>query len=79
VKGEGATMRYRVFSGIFFLLVLLSAAAAYPADVHRLKPGAKGKICANCHVDFQEKLKRPFLLPREIAGGRSLQDLPPLP
>ena len=50
MKGEGATMRHSVSFSIFFLLVLLSAAAAYPADLHRLKPGAKGKICVNCHT-----------------------------
>jgi predicted CXXCH cytochrome family protein len=61
VKGEGATMRLRFSFFLILLLALLIAAAAFPADMYRLKPGAKGKICTNCHVDFQDKLKRPFL------------------
>ena len=54
-------MRRRVSFFLILLPALLIAAAAFPADMYRLKPGAKGKICTNCHVDFQDKLKRPFL------------------
>ena len=61
MKGEGVNMRLRVSFFLILLLALLIAAAAFPADMYRLKPGAKGKICTNCHVDFQDKLKRPFL------------------
>ena len=30
-------------------------------DTRRLKPGAAGKICLECHADFQEKLDRKFV------------------
>lgn len=30
-------------------------------DFRKLKPGAEGKICLDCHADFQEKLARKFV------------------
>ncbi len=54
-------MRYKAFfllslSGIFFC-----ASIAFSEDKLRLRAGARGKICLNCHVAFQDKLKSPFL------------------
>ena len=52
--------------GIFLLLVFFafsafSPSAALPDDKFRLKMGAGGKICLDCHVEFQEKLKKPYV------------------
>lgn len=50
------------------LLLLITASALFTganADAQqnkfKLKPGAQGKICFTCHVNFQEKLKQPFV------------------
>ncbi len=43
------------------ILLLFLASPAHPQDPFRLKPGAKGKICLVCHVDFAERLARPFV------------------
>ncbi len=46
------------------LLALISIIAIAPAnsqDRHKLKPGAKGKVCITCHDAFEEKLKNPFV------------------
>jgi len=37
------------------------ATVAFAANDFKLKPGAKGKICLNCHVDFADKLKKPVI------------------
>jgi DmsE family decaheme c-type cytochrome len=61
------TQRYK-----FFLLLLVAgslmavsslvpAGRAYAQDNFKLKPGARGKICLGCHVDFEDKLKNPFV------------------
>ena len=44
--------------GVF---LLTSGSLAYSQDKHRLKPGAKGKICLKCHVAFEDRLKLPFV------------------
>jgi predicted CXXCH cytochrome family protein len=49
---------------ILVLLAIVSltvVSLSYAQDKFRLKPGAKGKICLNCHVLFKEKLNLPFL------------------
>lgn len=54
----------RRYGFMLWLLVigsLVFITMAYSQDKFRLKPGAKGKICLNCHVNFQDKLKNPFL------------------
>lgn len=47
------------------LAVILLAALAAPAhgqdNKYRLKPGAAGKVCLDCHSEFQEKLKSKFV------------------
>ena len=52
---------------IAMLVVLLGAAGAVlaapagtPADF-KLKPGASGATCLNCHSEFGELLKLPFV------------------
>jgi predicted CXXCH cytochrome family protein len=50
----------------FFLLFLAIAsfsvvALAYPQNKFKLKPGAQGKLCLECHDAFKEKLKNPFI------------------
>ena len=61
MKGEGMNYRYRLL--LLFLLAsfLLFVTLAYSQDKFKLKPGAKGKLCQNCHVTFEEKIKKPFL------------------
>lgn len=52
--------------------ILLGAVSfAHSQDKHRLKPGAKGKVCVTCHVAFQEKLKLPFVHTPVKAGDCS--------
>jgi DmsE family decaheme c-type cytochrome len=45
-----------VVAGSFLIVAL-----AYSQDKFKLKPGARGKICLNCHVNFEDKLKNPFI------------------
>ncbi|MBZ0154865.1 MAG: cytochrome C [Alphaproteobacteria bacterium] len=52
--------------GIIALLLLVTglfliSTRAYAEEKFRLKPGAKGKVCMNCHVTFIDKVKSPFV------------------
>ena len=45
-------------------LLLAGLAALSPAEraaKFKLQPGAEGKLCLDCHADFQKKLKKPFV------------------
>jgi len=42
-------------------LSVLAASAAQDKNPFKLKPGAKGKLCLQCHPNFEEKLKSRFL------------------
>jgi len=42
-------------------IVPLAVATARAQDKFRLKPGARGKICLQCHTAFEEGLKLPFV------------------
>lgn len=54
-------LKYRLFI-LFFVAGCISVLAfAHAQDKFRLKPGAKGKLCLNCHANFQERLKSPFV------------------
>ena len=55
------------------LSVTFAAAPAAQSDEakFRLKPGAKGKVCLSCHVDFEEKLKLPSVHTPVKAGACS--------
>jgi predicted CXXCH cytochrome family protein len=41
--------------------VLLPASPAYAADNFRLRPGARGKLCLECHDGLAELLKKPYV------------------
>jgi len=43
------------------LLPLLATLAAHGQNPFRLKPGAAGKVCLDCHPDVAEKLKSKFV------------------
>jgi predicted CXXCH cytochrome family protein len=40
---------------------VLVASFVQAQDKYKLKPGAEGKLCLSCHVDFGEKLKSKFI------------------
>jgi len=45
-------------------LLLAAAATLTPAQRaarYKLQPGAEGKVCLDCHADFQQKLKKAFV------------------
>ena len=66
-------MTQRILSALFLLAFVSTAAAAAPPaqDKFRLKPGAKGKICLECHDAFKEKMKLPFVHSPVKAGDCS--------
>jgi predicted CXXCH cytochrome family protein len=43
------------------ITALCAGSLAFSQDQFRLKPGAKGKACLDCHPSFQEKMKLPFV------------------
>ncbi len=56
-------MNLRIRALLVFLAVLLPGAAARAAgpNPHRLKPGAQGRLCLECHATFLDKVKLPFV------------------
>jgi predicted CXXCH cytochrome family protein len=62
MNGSGMNVRDRLLF-LFFTVAVFFAVSAVHAQENKfkLKPGAQGKICLTCHVDFQKKLKSPFL------------------
>ncbi len=56
-------LRTKLFSLVVVVISLLgfALADAQPSDKYRLKPGATGKLCLQCHDKFQEKLKSKFV------------------
>ena len=47
---------------LFFISILvLSFTVAFGQNKFKLKPGAEGKLCLNCHDNFKEKLKSQFV------------------
>lgn len=53
------------------LLIVIAAAfatAAAAEDPFRLKPGAKGKLCLECHLTVQEEMEMPFVHTPVAAG-----------
>ena len=59
----GAPGRLRTLALAIALLLVpaLVAAVASAQNKYRLKPGAAGKVCLDCHADFQDKLKAKFV------------------
>ena len=51
--------RYFLFIGLN--LVLVFSIAYDQKNKYKLKPGASGKLCLECHDNFKEKLKNPFI------------------
>ena len=51
-------MRIDGIRAVFLLLAVATALPAGAATNQRLKPGASGQVCLECHGDFQEKLKK---------------------
>lgn len=43
------------------LSIFLPLTVVYGQDAFKLKEGAAGKTCLNCHEGFQEKMKKPFV------------------
>lgn len=59
-------MKLRTITLLITMLVGLplvgTAMSAQDNDLKfKLKPGASGKLCLNCHVDLQETVKKPFV------------------
>ena len=47
---------------ILGMISLLCVSVAYgQQNKFKLKPGAQGKLCLECHDAFKEKLKNPFV------------------
>jgi predicted CXXCH cytochrome family protein len=54
-------LRHKIVLLLLGAAVLSVGPAARSEDKFRLKLGAKGKVCLNCHATFREKMKLPFL------------------
>ncbi len=50
-------------------IVSQTHAAEKAENKFKLKPGAQGKVCVTCHVDFEDKLKSPYLHTPVKAGN----------
>ena len=62
-RGDERKMRYKFLFPLFILSFFIVAVLAYSEDKFRLKTGAKGNICLNCHEAIQESLKSRFVHP----------------
>jgi DmsE family decaheme c-type cytochrome len=61
MRGTGMNVRNTSTFLLFTLLLLFVLSPALSQDKFNLKQGARGKLCLNCHQDFREKLKNPFV------------------
>lgn len=62
MKNEGIKVQYWQILALIAVCVFgTKAAVGAEQNPFRLKPGAQGKNCLTCHVDFQDKLKQPFV------------------
>ena len=52
-------LKWLFLSGV--AITLLVFPPAYSQNKFKLKPDAKGKLCLDCHDNFKEKLKNPFI------------------
>jgi predicted CXXCH cytochrome family protein len=50
------------------LIAFVLPAAAHAQDEFRLKPGAKGKVCLECHLSIQETMEKPHVHSPVSAG-----------
>jgi DmsE family decaheme c-type cytochrome len=51
-------MRSTTIRAAILLLALAAPLPGRAAPNHKLKPGANGQLCLECHADFEEKLKK---------------------
>jgi len=54
-------IKYKIFFSLFLVSFSSVILLAYSQDKFNLRPGAKGKLCMNCHETFQEKISSPFV------------------
>jgi predicted CXXCH cytochrome family protein len=52
---------HKIIFSLIAILIAFATMKAYGEDKNRLKLGASGKICLTCHVQFEEKMKAPFV------------------
>jgi predicted CXXCH cytochrome family protein len=65
------TLRTKTALVLLAIVSITSLTLAHAQDKFRLKPGAKGKVCLECHTAFKEKLKAPFIHTPVKAGDCS--------
>ena len=53
--------KFKLFCLFILIASLLFISLAYSQNKFKLKPGAQGKLCLECHDAFKEKLKNPFV------------------
>ncbi len=63
--------RYKVMLLCVMIALCIPALAPAQAAKFKLKPGAQGKICLDCHTAFPEKLKNPFIH-TPVKGGECI-------
>jgi DmsE family decaheme c-type cytochrome len=56
----GSRLKWLFLSGVVITLLIFSLVYAQQ-NKFNLKPGASGKLCLECHDNFKEKLKNPFV------------------
>ena len=54
-------VRPKIFLLFLFLVSMAVFSLAHSQNKFKLKPGATGELCLNCHDKFSEKLKSPFV------------------
>jgi predicted CXXCH cytochrome family protein len=55
------TLQTKTALVLIAIVCATAVSSSYSQDKFRLKPGAKGKVCLNCHETFKEKMQLPFL------------------
>jgi predicted CXXCH cytochrome family protein len=72
-KDKERGMKNRYFLVVILLVIMTTVfiSLAYSQDKFKLKLGAKGKLCLNCHVAFTDILKKSFVHTPVKAGDCS--------
>ncbi|MEW6719327.1 MAG: cytochrome c3 family protein [Thermodesulfobacteriota bacterium] len=65
------TLRTKTSLVLVAIVSMAAISSAHAQDKFRLKPGAKGKVCLECHDAFKEKMKQPFVHTPVKAGDCS--------
>ena len=63
MKIKSKSLRHTTLFSLCIISSLIFAAPAYSEGKFKLKPGAKGKICLQCHETFKKTLKSRFVHP----------------